>query len=306
MGPKEELKNLISKYDLKPNKLLGQNFLIDQNILKKIVSAADLSKNDTVLEIGPGLGILTEALAAKAGKVIAVEKDKKMAEIVRNVLADRNIRNVEIIEGDILKFPVHQFPLYKGEDEGDFRKDNQILPNPPLKKEGIIRYKVVANIPYYLTARLIRKLLESENPPNAMVLMLQKEVAQRICAQPPDMSLLAVSVQFYARPKIISYVSKNSFWPAPKVDSAILKISRINTNDARMIRITNEQFFRVIRAGFAHPRKQLVNNLASGLKITRTEIEAVLKKVGAKPQQRAETLCVEDWIKLTELLSLAP
>lgn len=274
--PKNNLFAILGKYNLKPNKLMGQNFLIDQNVLKKIIIAADLSKNDVVLEVGPGLGILTQALAKVAGRVVAIEKDKKMAAILQNILSDRNIRNVEIVEGDILK-----------------------IPNTKYK---IQNYKVVANIPYYLTARLIRKFLESANPPIEMILMIQKEVAQRICARPPEMSILAVSVQFYAEPKIISVVSKNSFWPAPKVDSAILKISPANTSGPQISRITAEQFFKVVRAGFSHPRKQIIGNLAQGLKIDREKITEALKKFGLAPEQRAESFSVESWIKLTEIL----
>ncbi len=307
MGLRNDPKVLIQKYDLKPNKLLGQNFLIDQNVLKKIIAAAQLTKDDLVLEVGPGLGILTEALAREAGRVVAIEKDKKMAGIVRNVLNDRNARNVEIIEGDILKFPISNF---------QFPNKSQIQNS---KKQ---KYKLVANIPYYLTGRVIRKFLESGNPPSEMILMIQKEVAQRICATPPrlrqaclptrqgfggqaKMSLLAVSVQFYSKPKIVSFVSKNSFWPAPKVDSAILEISQ-NRNGVRYLfsrYLTPFLFFKVVRAGFLHPRKQLINNLTQGLKLDREQIAQALKKIGLTAEQRAETLNVEDWKKLTELLS---
>jgi len=153
---------------------------------------------------------------------------------------------------------------------------------------------VVANIPYYLTSPLIRKFLEEKNPPQEMVLMLQKEVAQRICSKPPDMNLLAVSVQFYAEPKIISYVSKNCFWPAPKIDSAIIKIiPKIKKQ------IKNDLFFKVVKAGFSQPRKQLVNNLSKTLKLTKEQTIALLIKNNIKPNQRAETLSIEDWIKLT-------
>lgn len=276
MLTKTELKNLLDKYGLKPNKLLGQNFLIDQNILKKIIVSAGLSKNDTVLEAGPGLGVLTEALASVAGQVIAVEKDERMAKILQNILAEKKIGNIEIIKDDILNIPnsVFQVPYYK----------------------------VVANIPYYLTAHLIRQFLESKNPPSNMILMLQKEVAERICAKPPKMSLLAVSVQFYGEPKIISIVSKNSFWPKPKVDSAILEISGIERNGKQTPRVSSERFFNVVRAGFSHPRKQLVNNLGAELNIGREEIIDALKKIGIEPKQRAETLSLNDWKKLTEIL----
>ena len=325
---KNELKIILQKYGLRPNKLLGQNFLIDRSVLKKIIAAADLSKDDIVLEIGPGLGVLTEALAERAGQVIAVEKDKRMAEILEEKFSKSD--NVQIIFGDILKILPLGLPLCKRGIKGDLEQ-NKILPaspaggpNPLLPKKGNNRYKVVANIPYYLTSHLIRKFLESNNPPQEMILMIQKEVAQRICAAPPKMSLLAVSVQFYAQPKIVSYVSKNSFWPRPKVDSAIIRITPHSSplckkgvrGDLEQNKILPaspaggpsppfvkegaDKFFKVVRAGFAHPRKQLINNLSQGLKIDRAKISATLKKIGLSPEQRAETLDVADWTKLTD------
>ncbi|MFN3302081.1 MAG: 16S rRNA (adenine(1518)-N(6)/adenine(1519)-N(6))-dimethyltransferase RsmA, partial [Patescibacteria group bacterium] len=166
------------------------------------IKSANLSKDDVVLEIGPGTGILTLELAKRAKKVIAVEKDEKMIEILKDVLKNSGIQNVQIIKGDILKLLTSHFQL-------------------PTS------FKVVGNIPYYLTSRLLRNLLELKKKPKLIVLMVQKEVAQRICAKPPKMNLLAVSVQFYGKPEIVSYVSKKSFWPRPKVDSAIIKISEI-------------------------------------------------------------------------------
>jgi len=282
MLTKNSLQQLMREYDLKPNKLLGQNFLIDKKTLDKIVAAAELNKEDTVLEVGPGLGILTEELAKHAGRVMAVEKDKKMAKIVKSVLDNKKIENVEIVEGDILKIGDLKFyPEY-------------------CRGAKIGNYKVVANIPYYLTARLIRKFLEAANPPSEMILMIQKEVAQRICAKPPKMSLLAVAVQFYAQPKIISFISKKCFWPSPKVDSAIVRL----TPHSIYQNIEASKFFRIVRAGFAHPRKQLINNLSTVLRIDRSEIEIVLKKIGLRPKQRAETLEIKDWVKLTQQLSV--
>jgi len=330
MPEKYILKDLLEKHDLKPKKLLGQNFLVDRNVLEQIIAAADLSKNDTVLEVGPGLGILTEELAKHAGRVVAVEKDKKMAEVVRTVLNDRKVKNVEIIEGDILKikdgsfFIRHPDPPAGGEGSLENARPTFVGDSSPrhsgAQNDNISNYKLVANIPYYLTARLIRKFLESANPPTEMILMLQKEVAQRICAQPPKMSLLAVATQFYAEPKIISYVSKNSFWPSPKVDSAIIKMTphrghpeapsggegspaHAGRHSSEILRFAqndekNQRFFRIVKAGFAHPRKQLINNLSQGLKIDRTQIVAALKKIDLSPEQRAETLSIKDWIDL--------
>jgi 16S rRNA (adenine1518-N6/adenine1519-N6)-dimethyltransferase len=273
------IKELLLKYETRPSKGLGQNFLIDKNVLKKIIDSADIKTNDIILEVGPGVGTLTQELAKKAKKVIAIEKDKTMVNILTDVLNDLNIRNVQVVNDDILKTRLQ-------------------LPK---------KYKIVANIPYYLTSPLIRKFLEGPegypNPPEEMILMLQKEVAQRICAKPPDMSLLTVSVQFYAEPKIISYVSKNCFWPAPKVDSAIIRI--IPQIDAAEKQINSDSFFKIVKAGFSHPRKQLVNNLTTlkslnGVKLTKEQISNWLSKNNIKPNQRSETLSVSDWENLTK------
>ena len=268
-----ELKKLLKKYNLRPSRRLGQNFLVDEKVLRKIIEAAELSKNDIVLEIGPGIGNLTVKLAKRVKKVVAVEKDQRMIEILKETLKD--FKNVKIIKADILKFSPKIYNL----------------------KSKI--YKVVANIPYYLTSPLIRKFVETvEVKPQLLVLMVQKEVAQRICTKPPDMSILAVSVQFYAKAEIISFVSKKSFWPQPKVDSAIIKI--IPRKSALKIRVNPLLFFRIVKLGFSHPRKQLINNLSTGLKIDREKIKTWLLKNKIQPTQRAETLSVEDWIKLTK------
>jgi 16S rRNA (adenine1518-N6/adenine1519-N6)-dimethyltransferase len=256
------MKEILDKFNAKPSKRLGQNFLTDKNILQKIITSADIKKDDIILEVGPGTGILTAELAKKAKQVIAIEKDKKMVEVLVQSLKD--FKNVEVINQDILKFNIDK------------------------------KYKVVANIPYYLTSALIRKFLEDKNRPSQMILMIQKEVAQRICALPPNMSLLSASVQFYADPKILFYVSKNSFWPAPKVDSAVIKIEPKNKPDE----VSQILFFKVVKAGFLQPRKQLIGNLSKGLKIKKEEAEKLLLENNINPKQRAETLSVEDWKKL--------
>lgn len=277
-----QIKQLLKKYNVRPSKRLGQNFLNDKRTLQKIVEAAELKPDDVVLEIGPGLGNLTTELAKKAKKVIAVEKDENLVKILKDLLGGLNIRNVEIIHGDILKI----FDLTSP--------------------------KIVANIPYYLTSPLIRKFLEAKNPPEFMVLLIQKEVAQRITARPPDttrsagsgssrasrgMNLLAVSVQFYAEPKIIAYVSKKCFLPSPKVDSAIIKITPFKDDGRASPR---QLFFKIVKAAFSQPRKQLLNNLSGGLKLNKREITRWLLENNIQPSQRAETLSVDDWIKLTK------
>jgi len=276
-----DIKALLNKYGTEPSKGLGQNFLIDKLVLDKIIESADIKPSDTILEVGPGIGTLTQALAEKAEKVIAIEKDKTMCEILKETMKaaqqgeprqGRDYKNVEIIHSDILKLNPKPYTLYP--------------------------YKIVANIPYYLTSPLIRKLLEAENPPREIVLMLQKEVAQRICAKPPRMSLLAVSVQFYADAKIISYVSKNCFWPSPKVDSAIIKI--VPRPDASLRAKRSNLFFKIVKAGFSQPRKQLAGNLSKILKLDREKTTAWLLKSKINPTQRSETLSISDWQNLTK------
>lgn len=266
---KGNVKNILKKYQIRPSKRLGQNFLIDKGVIKKIIKAADLSSEDIVLEIGPGLGVLTQELAKKAKRVIAIEKDPRMVEILKERLKD--FSNIEIIQGDILKIFNSQFSIFN--------------------------YKIVGNLPFYLTSPAIRLFLESvEVKPQQMVLVVQKEVGQRICTRPPKMSILAVSVQIYAKPEIISYLSKKSFWPQPKVDSAIIKLKV----KKEKLKIDRELFFRIVKTGFSQPRKQLINNLSKGLVRERVKVKNWLLKNNIQPTQRAETLEVEDWLNLTK------
>jgi len=247
---------------MKPIKGLGQNFLKDNRALKKIIDSANLSEKDIVLEIGPGKGVLTKELLPRVRKVIAIEKDYRMIEYLQEKFKDS--QNLELISGDVLH-PVEHIPY---------------------------PYKVVANIPFYITAPILRMFLESKNPPEQMTLIIQKEVAQRICDK-KKMSILALSVLFYADAKIISYISKRSFSPAPKVDSAIIQIipkKKYKTNP--------EDFFKVIRAGFAHPRKQLVNNFSTELKIPREKIIEIFTKNNIPEKIRAEDLDIDKWILL--------
>ena len=255
-----------------------------------------MSPDDTILEVGPGLGVLTLELAKRAKKIIAAEKDRKMAEILKHVLDDENIKNVEIIEGDILKLLASlNRTAITGKADLNFQLLNKLL----ITNYQSQNYKLVANIPYYLTSPLIRKFLETENQPSLIVLLIQKEVAQRICAKPPKMSLLSVATQFYAEPKIISYVSRKSFYPQPKVDSAIIRISPRATEIESLGRDSISNFFKLAKAGFAHPRKQLINNLSAGLDINREEIEKILLESNLKPTMRPSELSVDKWVELT-------
>ena len=256
---------MLKKYQLRPSKGLGQNFLIDKKVLGKIIEAAELKPEDTVLEIGPGIGTLTQELAKKVKKVIAVEKDKRMVEILKETLKD--FKNVKIVKADIR--------------------------NWKLKTEN---YKLVGNLPFYLTAPVIRQFLELPKArPWEMVLVAQKEVAERICANPPKMNLLAVSVQFYSKPEVVYFVSKKSFWPQPEVDAAILKIQILKT---KFQNINKDLFFKIVKSGFSQPRKQLINNLSNGLDADKIKTEAWLRENNIQPSQRAETLTVKEWIKL--------
>lgn len=274
---KKDIKDLLKKHSVSPSKGLGQNFLIKRSVFWSIIECSEISNKDTIVEVGPGVGNLTIFLSEKAKKVIAIEKDKKMIEILKETLKER--KNVQVLLKDILKTELSVFSL----------KD----------------YKVVANLPYYVTSPVIRKFLEEEKKPEILVLMLQKEVAQRICASPPKMSLLSVSVQFYGKPKIHSYVSKESFWPSPKVDSAVLKITPFEKRG-----IDSGLFFKIVKTGFSHPRKQLVNNLLAlpfgddNVKLNKDKIKSWLLKNNIEPKTRAEGLSVENWIDLTKSLNL--
>ncbi|MFH1822130.1 MAG: rRNA adenine dimethyltransferase family protein, partial [Patescibacteria group bacterium] len=228
----------------------------------------------------------TEKLASRVKKVIAVELDDKLIKILQDRLKKQGIRNVEVINGDILKISNFKFQI-----------SNQI-PNPKFKYRTFgNKYKIVANLPYNITSIFLRKFLgENEAKPELMVLMLQKEVAQRIVAKDGKMSILAVSVQFYAKPEIIDYVSKENFWPEPEVDSAIV---RLNVGAIHELPVQREkEFFQLVRIGFSSKRKMLKNNLAAGYQILPVEAEKKLIKAGFNTNIRAQELSVESWLRL--------
>jgi 16S rRNA (adenine1518-N6/adenine1519-N6)-dimethyltransferase len=277
------IKELLLKHSAKPSKIMGQNFLIDRVILKKTIEAAQLTQEDNILEVGPGIGTLTKELAQKAKKVIAIEKDRTMIEILKEILKD--YKNIEVIQSNALNYP-----------DFSIQKNRGSSIQPQLNRDKLpTHYKIVANIPYYLTSPLIRKFLEEKYQPEVMVLMVQKEVAQRICSTPPHMSLLAVSVQFYAKAEIVSYVSKKCFWPSPKVDSAIIKIIP-KTN---LEKVDKDLFFKIAKAGFSQKRKQLINNLSRFFEKDKNQTHQWILKNNINPTQRAETLSLQDWINLT-------
>lgn len=262
---------LMQKYALRPDKSLGQNFLVNESALERIVEIADISPQDTVLEIGAGLGHLTRYLAVMAEQVVAVEFDERLIPPLEEVLAGH--KNVDIIQGDILS----------------------LTPGEIIDEDS---YIVVANIPYYITSAIIRHLLEAENKPKRMILTVQLEVAKRICAVSGDMSVLALSVQIYGEPYITSRIPASAFHPPPKVDSACVRIDLypqpVIAADQR------DTFFQLIKAGFQHKRKTLRNSLSAGLGWPKEKVEAMLAAAGIVSRRRAETLSLPEWIKLTK------
>ena len=272
-----QTRKLLHRFGLHPRKGLGQHFLIDGEVLQLIIQAAELNSRDVVMEIGPGLGILTRELARRAGRVIAIELDSKLAGILKQTLASFN--NVTIINEDILQ--TEPAALLQ-----------EVVDRP-------FSYKVVANLPYYITSPVLRHFLEASVKPKIMVVMVQKEVAEAIVAKPGEMSLLSVSVQFYGEPRIISYVPAQCFYPAPEVDSAIL---RVDVYPQPAVAVDVESFFELVRAGFSVPRKQICNSLAHGLGLPKAEVLSLLVKADIVSQRRAETLSLVEWARLWQVL----
>jgi 16S rRNA (adenine1518-N6/adenine1519-N6)-dimethyltransferase len=264
---------LLRQYGLRPRKSLGQNFLVDEHWLERVAEAAHIHSEDTVLEIGAGLGSLTRHLAIRAGRVQAVEIDKSLLPILREVTAP--FANVRVIEGDILALPIET-----------------LLGNIPAST-----YRVAANIPYYITSAVIRQLLESSLRPVCLLLTVQQEVAQRICAAPGDMSLLAVSVQYYGDPIVVGTIPAAAFFPAPNVESAIIRIDIRQNIEGEV----SPLLFRLAKAGFSQKRKMLRNTIAAGLHLDAKEVGLRLQGAGIDPRRRAETLAVEEWIRLSRL-----
>lgn len=261
---------------IRPNKFMGQYFLTSISVLKKIIDAAGLTAKKTILEVGAGNGVLTYELARRSGKVIAVEKDKNLALLLRQGLVGKKTENVRVVGGDILKIPLAELGVGK-------------------------KYSLIGNIPYYLTSRLIRRFLESGNPPEEMFLMVQKEVAERIVARPPRMNLLALSVQVYTKPKILFFVPPGAFHPRPKVDSAFMAITEISENRFRESGVDKEIFFKVARAAFQAKRKTLLNSLASNMATPKTEVTRILESAGINPEKRPENIALGDWVKIAKL-----
>lgn len=270
--PALDVPRLLRKYGLHPDKRLGQVFLVDPVALQQVLDAANITSSDIVLEIGPGLGSLTRYLAARGRSVIAVELDENLIEPLKHVLNPFN--NVQIVQGDILKLDLSPFLLAQD-------------------------YLVVANIPYYITSAVIRHLLSSHTRPKCIVLTVQQEVAIRICAAPGDLSLLALSVQVFGRPKIMAYIPAGAFYPPPKVDSAVVRVDLYPEPLIPSAQL--EAFFRLAKAGFSQKRKTIRNSLAGGLALKPDEVEQLLLAANIEPRRRAESLNLDEWGELTSI-----
>ena len=253
---------------MKPNKSLGQHWLNDSATLDAIVAAADIQSTDTVLEIGPGLGTLTAKLAKKAGHVVAVEFDRLLA----NMLPTRvQSKNLEVIEGDIIHFDLSRLPK---------------------------SYKVVANVPYYITSKIVQKLMTASNRPSTTVLLVQKEVAERLAAQPGSMSILTVSAQLFAEVSLGDVVPPEMFIPPPKVDSQVVILK--TRPEVLFSDIDEKQFFRVVKAGFSERRKKLRSSLSGSFNIEKSQADTWLQKAGINPEARAQELTLDEWYSLVK------
>lgn len=261
-----DIKYILKENRIQPKKSFGQNFLINEKILDKMIGFLDIQKEDFILEIGPGLGILTEKLALNANCVLAIEKDRKIVEYLRNYY--KNYKKIKIVCDDALFFDLKNIKA---------------------------KYKVAANLPYNITSPIIRKLLSDNNKPEKMVLMMQKEVAERICAKAgsSQRGYLTLLVEYYAKAQIILNVGKEAFYPSPNVDSAIVGFEIIKRDYKN-----NEAFFNLIKIGFSQKRRQIFHPLSSGLHIDKNRIKNILTKINIDYTKRAEDLSLENWVKL--------
>ncbi|RLD01943.1 MAG: ribosomal RNA small subunit methyltransferase A [Chloroflexi bacterium] len=268
----QSISAILKNHNLRPDKSLGQNFLTDPNILDQIVRIAGVTATDTVLEIGAGLGHLTAQLARSARAVTAVELDGRFIPILSERLAP--YANITLVEGDILQ--LNNADLIQVDD-----------------------YLVVANIPYYITSRILRKLLEAKLKPREIILTIQYEVARRVCAESGKLSLLALSVQMYGKPRLVMRIPAGAFYPPPKVDSAVIKIDL--HPDPLLPDPQREIFFQLIKAGFLHKRKTLRNSISKGLGWSPDQAAELLLSGGIDPLRRAETLSIPEWLELTSV-----
>lgn len=266
------VRRLLRQFDIRPRKGIGQNFLISERLLQRIVEAAELDEHDVVLEVGAGLGALTCRLAQHCGRVVAVEVDNRLVPLLEQ--AASAYPNIEVNQGDILAI-----------EPGD------LVSSP---------YKMVSNLPYYITSAVLRHFLEARARPSALVVTVQREVAERITARPGKMSLLAVSVQLYGRPRVVAKAPPGAFYPSPRVQSAVVRVDVHNTPQVAVDDI--QSFFDVVRAGFAQRRKQLRNSLSQGLSLTTEEVTRAIRRSGLDEKQRPQELSIAQWARLSREL----
>lgn len=278
------LRSVLRRFGMQPTKKLSQNFLVDRDVLEAIVDAADLTNESRVLEVGAGTGVLTRELIQRARHVVAVEVDARAVPLLHEVVGEA--KNITLLTADVMRLTPAQLAEAFG----------QTLAKP-------LRYDIVANLPYHLTSHFLQHFLEFSLPPQSLTLLLQREVAERIAAQPGDMSLLALSVQVYGEPTVVATVPKTAFWPVPSVDSAILRLDR--HEKPRWPDAVRDQCFRLAKFGFAHRRKTLVNSLRGGLRLPADKIVAALQHCKLQATVRAQELTLEDWLALAETLTLS-
>jgi 16S rRNA (adenine1518-N6/adenine1519-N6)-dimethyltransferase len=333
-----EIKNFCNKLGVSPNKNLGQNFLLDEDVVKKMAEAAELTNNDTVLEIGPGFGVLTEELLPRVGRLIVVEKDKRLAEYLTKFKTQltKPKNGFEIVNEDILKLS-HGFmvSLFTSPNSLLIKEGSSTTETMKQLNNETMSYKIVANLPYQITSPILWKFLHEEplkttdplqtsplsrgrayaTRPELMVLMVQKEVGERICAAPGEMSVLSVMCQLYAECEFLFEVKRDKFYPVPEVDSAVIKL-KLKTQSTKLKTTTfpkpppykggeldERDFIRLVKFGFSARRKMLKNNLAAGLQIPMAKAVAMMKNIGLDEKIRAQELSVEEWIKLYKRLT---
>ena len=268
---KQEIKGILIRYHLRPLRRMRQNFLIDQTVIRKMIKLSHISRDDVVIEIGAGLGSLTESIAQSAKKVIAIEKDKRLFQLLKGKFYKYN--NIELIEGDILDIAIDRFRIKK--------------------------YKVIANLPFNITFKVIKKFLETNNLPESMTFIVQKEVGERLCPESNKNNFWSIFIQLYAQTEIIGRIKNNAFWPKPDVKTVIIKIkpkkATINEEERKKI-------LKLVQIGFKHPRKQLINNLERELKMPKIILQKWLKKSKISLQGRAEILSLNDWKNLEKII----
>lgn len=294
LNDKEAVKSLLRKYNLSPNFTYGQNFLTDEEVLEHMVEAAKVSGADVILEVGPGIGNLTRVLCKKAGFVLSVEKDPKFYPVLRSIKKDfKDKFRFEI--SDILEFDFVESLRSCGLNEAAETKTD-MRPRSVDSTGAFPSYKVIANIPYYITGKILQLFLTAKNKPSSITVLTQKEVAENVTASVGGLSLLAISVQLFGTPKIVEVVPRKSFFPSPKVDSAVLHIEIFNKPIYKIL--DEKKFFKIVKACFAGKRKQIHNTLVNNLRLEKEAVNKILLKVKIDPSARPQELSIDDWVRL--------